>query len=219
MALTATAFGDEFQIVKEKAALHFARNFGIEVEDVTVEILYPPKVAESDLAQADIRIGFDHNTARPGCQTIWLNMQDRAGNVKRYPMTVDVSISVLYPVSREKIERGELITREKIDLQKVTLYRDYVAPVAVAQLLGKVTRQVIAPGRIIREKMVREEPAIGRGEKVDIRINRASLSISVPGRILEDARIGDKVAVVLEGSGQKMSGVLTSPETVLVPIH
>jgi flagella basal body P-ring formation protein FlgA len=64
--------------------------------------------------------------------------------------------------------------------------------------------------------MVQRPLDLTSGQAVSIRVTRGAIVLSAPGRLLQDARIGDRVVVANEATRTTVRGVLISADLVEV---
>jgi flagella basal body P-ring formation protein FlgA len=60
-------------------------------------------------------------------------------------------------------------------------------------------------------------PDVLSGTPVTLNVHRGALTVSAPGRLLEDGHLGREVRVVNDATRVALEGVLVSPSTVEIP--
>lgn len=79
------------------------------------------------------------------------------------------------------------------------------------------TRRPLAGGAVLTERVVEAVPAAVRGATVDVVVRRGSVVLSVPGRLLADGQIGERVRVRHDAADRVLTGVLVAPSRVEIP--
>jgi flagella basal body P-ring formation protein FlgA len=74
----------------------------------------------------------------------------------------------------------------------------------------------IDKGEPVSASMVQRPLDLTSGQAVSIRVTRGAIVLSAPGRLLQDARIGDRVVVANEATRTTVRGVLISADLVEV---
>ena len=132
---------------------------------------------------------------------------------------VMVKTSLITPivVSAYPIQRGEIITKDKLRIIKKDLSG---LPAGIFfnknALIGKRAKVNIGANRIIYKNMVEIPPVIKRGQRVMIIAESDSLKVTVPGKAKENGRIGDIIKVQNLLSKKVVVGKVVSDQTVRV---
>lgn len=84
------------------------------------------------------------------------------------------------------------------------------------QVIGKVAKRTLVPGRTIPVASLREPFTIERGKTVRLMFNVGGLTISAPGSSLQDAMAGDSVRVRNVESGVIVTGTVRADGNVEV---
>ena len=137
------------------------------------------------------------------------------GEVKRIMGLATVSVPVPVPVRRMMPE--EII--DERDLTIVNLPHARVGAFAVtdsAKLVGMEVRSLLAQGRPVMNRAVRQPLVIDRGDRVNIRYSDGLLELSAPGRALGEAHRGQEVKIVNLVSNTSVVGIATAEGTVEV---
>ncbi|MCB1342125.1 MAG: flagellar basal body P-ring formation protein FlgA [Pseudooceanicola sp.] len=112
------------------------------------------------------------------------------------------------PVPTRRMMPGELIRAE--DVQTVDLPFSRVGVFAITEpetLIGKEVRRTLTQGRPVLAQSITEPLVITRGDKVSIRFTDGRLSLSAPGRALDDGYSGAEIRVVNLVSNVLVTGV------------
>lgn len=125
--------------------------------------------------------------------------------------TVVVTNRVVYP--------GETVTADVLD--EVPLRRRLQNPASVVyapdQLLGKVARRTLLPGRLIAVGSVREAYLVETGSPVSVLFVHGPLVISATGVPLQSGAAGDMIRLRNLDSGSVFTGIVMQDGTVRVP--
>ena len=126
-------------------------------------------------------------------------------------------LSVKVPVPLRRLLPGEIL--KDSDLQVVEMPFARVGAYALtdpARLVGKEVRRVLVRGRPVLAASVMEPLVIQRGDKVAIRFDDGRLSLSAPGRALDDAHRGQQVRIVNLVSNALVTGTAAAEGLVEV---
>ena len=63
-------------------------------------------------------------------------------------------------------------------------------------------------GQVILDNYLKPAADVYYGDEVEIRVKNGALTLSAEGRIMQEARIGDEVDVLMQVSGKRMTGIL-----------
>jgi len=126
--------------------------------------------------------------------------------------TGDVAIVptvVIYP--GDEIQPGQL---EAVAVNNPNLRSDYVR--SVDEVIGRISRRTLLPGRVIPVSSVRDAYAITRGSTLRLVYSDSRLVITATGTPLADAMIGDTVRVRNLDTGVMVTGTVMADGTVRV---
>jgi flagella basal body P-ring formation protein FlgA len=87
-------------------------------------------------------------------------------------------------------------------------------PVGEGEWRARVT---IKAGEPVTDALVEQMPDVLSGTPVTLNVHRGALTVSAPGRLLEDGHLGREVRVVNDATRVALEGVLVSPSTVEIP--
>lgn len=125
------------------------------------------------------------------------------------PLYAVVPTSTIFP--------GDLISASQVMEVEVTnpnLAGGYTS--SVTEVIGKVAKRTLVPGRTIPSASLREAYTIERGKAVRIMFNVGGLTISAPGSALQDAMAGDAIRVRNTESGVTVTGTVRADGNVEV---
>ncbi|MBN2800861.1 MAG: flagella basal body P-ring formation protein FlgA [Deltaproteobacteria bacterium] len=80
-----------------------------------------------------------------------------------------------------------------------------------------VARGAISAGTPITAAVARVAPDAARDAEVTLVVQRGALQVGAPGRLLQEAHLGDRVRVINLATDVVLTGTLASTNTVLIP--
>ncbi len=195
----------------------FGNELKVEQSSLMIEFVRVPDIDKMIAVGDMIRITSQRSVIDIGYQTLWLELLKNNQLLKRYPVSVKVTVNTAVVVPVHNLNRGELITEDKLRFEQKILTRSYGTQVsAIDQIAGLVTRRVIRAGTIIRKNMVRISPDIIRGSSVKLEMQTGNIVVNTTGIIKEDGNVGDLVAVFCPETRKLLAGVVQSPSLILV---
>jgi len=128
---------------------------------------------------------------------------------------------VSVPVLAHRLGRDEVITADDIDW--IDLRGDRVGATIVtdvADLIGRVQRRPLKPGRAIRARDVRLPRLVNKGDVVVLSLRTPFMSLTMTGRALEDGALGKTVRVLNTTSKRVIEAVVAGANraTVATPM-
>jgi len=128
-----------------------------------------------------------------------------------------LAVFIEVPVLRQPVGRSQTVTAN--DLALVQRDADRL-PSGVLRdprvLLGRVAKRDLGLNQVIRETDLMERVDAARRRVVTLVVQRGSLTITAPGVLKADARIGDLVEVFSTTTRKGVFGVLVTPDLVEV---
>lgn len=145
--------------------------------------------------------------------------------------TKTVSFNLKYKskqlVAKKYISAGTLISQEDIRIQDVIVSRP--SDVNLVSAVGKVARQRIDAGRVIKHNMltdVKPKVAVKRNQLVEIRYETSVLLVTALGEALEDGTAGSLIKVAnvkMNDKGKAIKGrvivVKVQSDGTVTPVH
>ncbi|THV23707.1 flagellar basal body P-ring formation chaperone FlgA [Peteryoungia ipomoeae] len=120
-------------------------------------------------------------------------------------------------VPKQVIYPGETIAANQIDVVTVTNPNIAGGYARIAEeVVGRVAKRTLLPGRTIPVNGLREAYAIKRGANVRLTFAIGNMVISAAGTPLTDAMVGDLIKVRNTDSGSIVSGTVMADGTVQV---
>lgn len=134
---------------------------------------------------------------------------------------VSVKIEVLKQVlvAKNKIQKKKTIALEDITIETkdVALYPNKYFE-DETELIGKMSNALIPKGSVILEWMVKEKPAVNKGDKIRLLAREGGVEVWASGVALEDGQIGEEINVRRSGSREKLDGKILSSEIIEVRV-
>lgn len=112
------------------------------------------------------------------------------------------------PVPLRRMLPGDRISAEDLGLVKLPLARVGAFTITDNEdLVGMQVKRLLTQGRPIMTQSITKPVIIGRGERISIRYDDGLLSLSAPGKALDDAYKGEEVRIVNLVSNTSLTGV------------
>jgi len=112
------------------------------------------------------------------------------------------------PVPLRRMLPGDRISAEDLGLVKLPLGRIGAFTVTENEdLVGMQVKRLLTQGRPVMTQSITKPVIVGRGERVSIRYDDGLLSLSAPGKALDDAHKGEEVRIVNLVSNTSLTGV------------
>jgi len=125
-----------------------------------------------------------------------------------------LAILVEAPIAVSAVKAGELVRLMPGEVLIQDLRGDPVSLTGEQEWRARVR---INEGAAVTENIVEPMPDALSGSPVSVVVHRGSLVVSAPGRLLEDAHLGQPVRVVNDSTRVALKGVLASPGIVEIP--
>lgn len=159
--------------------------------------------APRDSVAGRVRVQLEITAVDRPVRTVWL--------------TADVARWVPVVVARRTVDRGTIVGRSDVDLERrelSTLPRDVVTD--VAEVVGSALRQSVIPFAPIRREQLVSVPIVRRGDAVQIIAQHGAVRVSAAGEVRQDARRGEQVRVVNRTSQKELLARVIDGSTVEV---
>ncbi|MBY6167463.1 flagella basal body P-ring formation protein FlgA [Pseudooceanicola nitratireducens] len=112
------------------------------------------------------------------------------------------------PVPLRRMLPGDRITDEDLGVVKLPLARVGVFTVTEARdLVGMQVKRLLTQGRPVMTQSITKPVIIDRGDRISIRYDDGLLSLSAPGKALDDAHMGQEIRIVNLVSNTSLTGV------------
>jgi len=124
------------------------------------------------------------------------------------------------PVPKRLISAGETIVAEDLEWQSVHLARLSGNSLTDAeQLIGRMAKRPLKAGQILRQSDVVVSPAIRKNDLIRLVVKSGQMTLSVQGKALQDAALGQTIRVVNVNSNRQLSGTVIDAGTVAVGLN
>lgn len=141
--------------------------------------------------------------------------QPRAGAPWSLMVPVEVRILAHYWVARQMIPTDHVITLQDVVERSGEVTRpDFISD--SKDFLGKVARQGIAPGQLLRQDMLHEVFQVHQGQTVPIRVQGKGFDVSSEGQAMANAAEGQSVQV-RTANGRLVTGVVKDGRVLIAP--
>jgi flagella basal body P-ring formation protein FlgA len=138
-----------------------------------------------------------------------LSIVRESGEATNLVVQPALTIWMQVPVAAKDIQTGQLVYPVR-GLVKLSSLSGTVVPA------GGEARVPIAAGKPITTMNVREPYDARVGNTVTLQVIRGPITLTTPGKLMSNARIGDKVRVVNHHNQTVMTGTLLSPDNVQI---
>jgi flagella basal body P-ring formation protein FlgA len=136
------------------------------------------------------------------------------GSVWSRMIPVRVTLTADYYVARHPLMRDTPLNETDFDIRHGVLDHSGVVT-RQTPLTGKVLRQGLNAGQVLRADMMREAYAVQQGQTVQVQVVGNGFKISTDGQALNNAALGQNVQV-RTATGKMLSGTAQENGTVLV---
>jgi len=206
--------------MEQKVARYFQDVLSVPSSDIQLRFIHFTGEEQLNLENRRLEVESNSSYPRLGYQTLSLNIFANDYLEKRISVTVDVTAFMKVVVAAERINRGAIITPDKIVRKRVKVGKDYRNVIRDPEsVIGLMAKHMIKPGSIIRKSMVRTKPDVKKGETVTVQMISGDLVITTGGKAKQDAMIGEKVKIVCEPTGKQLYGIVRSPQLVTVNVR
>ena len=121
------------------------------------------------------------------------------------------------PVPRRLISAGEIIAADDLEWQAVQLTRLSGNSLTDAeQLLGRMAKRPLKAGQVLRQSDIAVSPVIRKNDLIRLVVKTGQMTLSVQGKALQDAALGQTVRVVNVNSNRQLSGTVIDAGTVAI---
>jgi flagella basal body P-ring formation protein FlgA len=123
------------------------------------------------------------------------------------------------PVFNRALPAGTTV--QETDLDWISIRADRLVGNVVTdtrQLIGMTTRRPLRSDQILRVTDLVMTPAVRKNTLVTLALQSGPMSLSLMGKVLEDAAIGQSVRVMNVNSKKELVGVVRDAGTVEIPV-
>jgi flagella basal body P-ring formation protein FlgA len=121
------------------------------------------------------------------------------------------------PVPKRLISAGDIISADDLEWQPVHLTRLSGNSLTDAeQLVGRMAKRPLKAGQILRQSDVAVSPVIHKNDLIRLVVRTGQMTLSVQGKALQDAALGQTIRVINVNSNRQLSGTVVDAGTVAV---
>jgi len=121
------------------------------------------------------------------------------------------------PVPKRLISAGDVIAADDLEWQPVHLSRLSGNSLTDAeQLVGRMAKRPLKAGQILRQSDVAVSPVIHKNDLIRLVVKTGQMTLSVQGKAMQDAAIGQTVRVVNVNSNRQLTGTVIDAGTVAI---
>jgi flagella basal body P-ring formation protein FlgA len=121
------------------------------------------------------------------------------------------------PVPKRLISAGDVIAADDLEWQPVHLTRLSGNSLTDAeQLVGRMAKRPLKAGQILRQSDVAMSPVIRKNDLIRLVVKTGQMTLSVQGKALQDAALGQTVRVVNTNSNRQLTGTVIDAGTVAI---
>lgn len=116
---------------------------------------------------------------------------------------------------------GAGTTVQDSDLQWISVRTDRLIGNVITdarQLVGMTTKRPLRTSQMLRGSDLVMTPAIRKNSLVTLALQSGQMSLTVTGKALEDAAIGQAIRVVNVNSKKELTGIVQDPSTIVIPV-
>ena len=116
---------------------------------------------------------------------------------------------------------GAGMTVQEGDLQWISVRTDRLIGNVITdarQLVGMTTKRPLRTGQMLRGSDLVMTPAVRKNSLVTLALTSGPMNLTVTGKALEDAAIGQPIRVVNINSKKELTGIVQDPSTIVIPV-
>ena len=205
-------------LIKRQVSLYFQKKFNTSEASLHISYLRLPDVTLSDGKGIRAEVYSQRSKIKLGYQTLWVKILQSGKLVKKFPVSVDVSLQKQVLVAGQKIKFHAKITPDMLTTETRLIRADYGKIVSeMEEISGMEAKQVIGAGSIITTDVLRRAPLIHRNQKVNIKIESGALVVSTEGIARGEGVKGEMIFVRCSSTGKVFKARILGPGDVLVP--
>lgn len=214
LLLCLPASGEQAGIERLEYALreHVASQLDLAAEDVEVIHL---GVADLPPCADTARVVVDSSASERfrGHADLWVDLYDDRQSCASMHLRPRIRTWTRVPVAAEQLQPGQEVRWE---LRRVAVERVAGTALQPEQLEGVrwLARTTVAEGEPLTELVLRARPDGASGEQVQVLAGTGGLIIETPGRLMDDAFLGEKVRIANLATRGVHDGTLFAPGCV-----
>lgn len=199
---------------------HLMEEIRLRVGD-DAEIVVSQSIQDLFFPEKDVTYLFDFESGNSKilCGNFIVGVEFRFGTklLRRIEVPARVRIYRDLLVATKTIRQGEIISTDNTTISRKEV-PPYVSEEEInpEQLVGRPAFYSIVRGSVITRKMVSENLAIRRGERVRILVILGGISIATNGTALQDARAGETIRCLRDGSRSVLTGLASKDGSIVI---
>ncbi|MCX8064893.1 MAG: flagellar basal body P-ring formation chaperone FlgA [Candidatus Hydrogenedentes bacterium] len=205
------------ELIVESLYHYITENMPWDKERTTVQV-YPPS-SEVVLPEGDVEINWNPNSAFGFIGTgVYKGKVSVNGKLcKTIICRARVEAKTLAVVASRTIPRGATIKEKDITFKQITLVRNRENVLwDVESVIGAVSKKNIPAGFLIHPDDVEFPPVVKKDQIVPIIYERGGIRITGKGRVLNNAKEGEKVRCAYLDSGSEVEGIVLKDGSIKV---
>jgi flagella basal body P-ring formation protein FlgA len=123
------------------------------------------------------------------------------------------------PVLNHAVGAGTTV--QDADLQWVSVRTDRLIGNVITdanQMVGMTTKRPLRTGQMLRGSDLVMTPAVRKNSLVTLALQSGQMNLTVTGKAMEDAAIGQSIRVVNINSKKELMGIVRDPSTIVIPV-
>jgi len=123
------------------------------------------------------------------------------------------------PVLNHAVGAGTTV--QDSDLQWISVRTDRLIGNVITdarQMVGMTTKRPLRTGQMLRGSDLVMTPAVRKNSLVTLALQSGQMSLTVTGKALEDAAIGQAIRVINVNSKKELTGIVQDSSTILIPV-
>lgn len=187
--------------------------------DIEAEVKYIP-FRELSVPSGERKIVIEINSSdfssrKMATVTIYVNGR----KVKKFGVPVSLKLYKKVWIATENVKRGKSLSNSNVVLEKLDVTREYKNVITSEKnLTDYIASRNIRSGQIIDKRFVISKPDVMKNSVVSVIFTTKGLKISIDAKATHNASVGDYVKVKSDIYEKYYTGVVVSPNKVLVEI-
>jgi len=205
------------QKVKDNIIGFFEQTFDVPVSKLYITYLRFPDLSAFNHTNYQVEVYTQKKEPRLGYQTLWVKLKKSSRQIKKFPVSLEISIEQQVLVCVQKIERHASIHPQMLTLEHQRIDENWHLLLrSIDEIEGMESKRVLRRGTVLTKNLLRPVPVIHRGDVVKVQIETASLLLSSPAVAKGDGGIGETVLVESKPGGKKLKGQIKGPGLVTI---
>jgi len=203
--------------VKDNISRFFQEKFSAAEDDLKITYKRLPQLNYESSRQIDASVSSQRHKARPGYQTIWVELSRSGRLIKKYPVSLEVVVRKDVWTVKNRIKFHQEITEELLKKESRYIKDNYTNLIFDKnQILGREAKRALRPGTIITSDLLRNAPVVRRGQSIKINVYSGSVLISTEGTAKADGTIGEMINVRCAATGRLLKARVEKPGVVSI---